>query len=320
MLDALKFVQGAVATKDYVPALTHFRIQGGTVSGFNGKIALSSPIAIDLECSPRAAPFVNAIEACTDVVQLSLTPAGRLAIYSKGFRAFVDLLGEPYPDLRPEGVPFHVGGYPILPALKRLEPFIADDASKPWSTGVLFDGGSAFATNNIVAIEHWLGFVFPYRINVPRGTIRELLRIGLEPVGYQVTDGSITFHYEGGRWMRSQLNSPEWPDIRKLLEGLSAAGTVGIDEAFWHAISTLTPFVAADGAVYLRPGAISTALEDGAGAHIDFPFTGSEGSFNLRMLQLLEGAATEIGFHSYPRPCYFAGPCLRGAIMGRTVR
>jgi hypothetical protein len=31
MLDALKFVKGAVAKKDFVPELTHFRITGGRV-------------------------------------------------------------------------------------------------------------------------------------------------------------------------------------------------------------------------------------------------------------------------------------------------
>ena len=66
MLEVLKFVKGAVGKKDYVPALTHFQIADGRITGFNGKISLSSPIALDLECCPKAIPFVKAIEACTD--------------------------------------------------------------------------------------------------------------------------------------------------------------------------------------------------------------------------------------------------------------
>ena len=45
MLKALKFVQGAVSKKDLVPALTHFRIENGTVRSYNGMLALCTPIS-----------------------------------------------------------------------------------------------------------------------------------------------------------------------------------------------------------------------------------------------------------------------------------
>ncbi len=42
MLDTLKFIQGAVARKDHVPALVHFRIAGGRIRGFNGTLSLAA--------------------------------------------------------------------------------------------------------------------------------------------------------------------------------------------------------------------------------------------------------------------------------------
>lgn len=48
MLKDLKFVQGAVAKKDLLPAMTHFRIENGHVRSFNGQMAISSPVAFDL--------------------------------------------------------------------------------------------------------------------------------------------------------------------------------------------------------------------------------------------------------------------------------
>src|SRR5690606_31461165 len=104
MLDALKFVQGAVARRDFVPALTHFQIRDGYIRGFNGKIALCAPIDLDLDATPKAAPFIKAIEACRDTVELSLTPNGRLAIRSGSFKAYIDCLeGEEFPNVEPEG-------------------------------------------------------------------------------------------------------------------------------------------------------------------------------------------------------------------------
>ena len=40
VLSALKFVQGSVAKKDFVPALKHVVIENATVRGFNGVLAL----------------------------------------------------------------------------------------------------------------------------------------------------------------------------------------------------------------------------------------------------------------------------------------
>ena len=99
MLSSLKFVQGAVAKKDFVPALNHFRIEGGRVKGYNGMIALCGPIDLDLSITPKALEFTKAIQACTDTISLHITPAGRLSIKSGRFKAFVDCLDEAFPAL-----------------------------------------------------------------------------------------------------------------------------------------------------------------------------------------------------------------------------
>lgn len=88
MLKELKFVQGAVAKKDLLPAMTHFAIEGGHVRSYNGTLALSSPIPFDIDCKPKAGPLVQAIANCNDTVTLSMTPAGKLRIQSGKFWAF----------------------------------------------------------------------------------------------------------------------------------------------------------------------------------------------------------------------------------------
>ena len=90
MLKELKFVQGAVAKKDFVPAMTHFRI-GDTVRSFNGNMAICSPIALDLECTPKAETLVRAISNCQEEVVLSMTAKGRLKVHSGSFNAYIEL-------------------------------------------------------------------------------------------------------------------------------------------------------------------------------------------------------------------------------------
>lgn len=313
MQDILKFVKGAVSTKEFVPALSHFRIQGGRITGFNGKLSISGPIALDVDCCPKAEPFVRAVDACTETAQLHLTATGRLAIRAGRFRAHVECIDEKeFPEIAPEGQPVAIDGH-LLEALRVLYEFSAEDASRPWAAGVLLDGNTATATNNVCIAQRWLGYYFPYRVNLPRYAIKEMLRIGEEPVGMQLTDNSATFHYEGGRWLRTQLNSLEWPNVDDLLNALPFA-VPATPEGLFDALDTLDAFTDDSRRVYMLGNLLATAREEGASVEVvGLP---AEGCYNARMLALLRDVATHIGFDNYPAPVPFFGDKLRGAIAG----
>lgn len=313
MLDALKFVQGAVAKKDFVQALTHFHISGGFIKGYNGSLALCSPIDLDLEVTPKAVQFIKAIATCKDTVQLNVTPAGRLAIKSGSFKAFVDCIDGPYPDIQPEGEVLELDGT-LLKALKVLNPFIADDASRQWARGILFRGPSAYATNNVTLVEYWLGYNFPVEVNIPEPAVRELLRIGEEPTKVQVCENSATFHYASGRWLRTQTYSTQWPDMGKILNRDSTQQP--FPEGFFEALVDLLPFADDLDRVYFLGTRIATALADGLGASVDLAGLPEQGVYNIKQLQLLEDIAETIDLSQYPAPCLFYGDRVRGAIVG----
>src|ERR1700748_928221 len=98
LLDSLKFVKGAVSRKDQLAALTHFGIKDGRITAYNGLIALSSPIALSLDCQPKAAPFIKAIEICESMEAtpaLSITKGGKLTVAAgKGFRVHIECVEE----------------------------------------------------------------------------------------------------------------------------------------------------------------------------------------------------------------------------------
>ena len=314
MLDALRFVQGAVATRDWSPVLTHFRIEAGAIRGYNGVIGLRSPIALDLNASPRAIPFTKAIQTCKGTIQLHLTPAGKLAIRSGPFRAFIECIGEPFPEIIPEGtiVPLDHG---ILPVFKLLLPFIAGDASRPWARGILLREHSAYATNNVTLIEQWLGYTFPVELNIPHMAIVELLRIGEEPVSLQVSETSATFHFPDDRWLRTQLYSTAWPEVERILDQESNPSPV--PEGLWSALRDLAPFTDDLGRVYFRPEQITVGREEDS-TSVDLPSINlAEACFNYQQLLLLEGVADAIDLSQYPKPCHFYGPDnIRGATIG----
>ena len=315
MLKELKFVQGAVAKKDFLPALTHFRIEGGTVRSFNGTLALCAPIKLDIDCTPKAEPFVKAIQNCKETVTMSMTPAGRLSIKSGAFKAFIECVEEgETPHVVPEGEEFEIDGEALLKAFKTITPFIGDDASRPWSNGVLLKGQSAYATNNVSLIEYWVGSTFPILCNVPKAAIREMVRIDEPPERAQVSENSISFHYSDGRWIRAALLDIAWPDLEKVLNVQCNATT--IDERIYEGLDIIKPFVDKLERVYIQDGVMCTSLVDGEGASFEIPDFPYNGVYQLKIMNLLRGVATAIDFTLYPRPCIFYGERLRGAIIG----
>src|SRR5699024_3239955 len=172
MLDALKFVQGAVSAKDFVPELTHFQIKQGQVKGYNGSITLCAPIALDLDCCPKAKPFVAAVNACSETARLHLTATGRLSIRSGAFRATVDTLQDPgaYPDMAPEGERAALPAG-LLGTLRLLYDYSEEDAIRTWAACVLLDGEHAYAKKYIFVVQHDRPAPFPFCINVLRTTV-----------------------------------------------------------------------------------------------------------------------------------------------------
>lgn len=314
MLNDLKFVQGSLSRKDLVPELSHFRIKDGLIKGFNGHIGLCSPIELELDVTPNGSQFVKAIQTCKETIGIHVTKAGKLSIKSGKFKALVDCLkNEDFPEILPEGEFINLDGK-LLEALKKLQPFIADDAAKTWARGILFKDESAYATNNVILVETWLGYKFPIEVNIPNSAIQELIRINEEPVSLQISPNKITFHFENKRWLTTQTYSTEWPDLTRILNQPCVAidFPVGLAEA----IEDIKGFTDNFGKIFFGNKIISTSqnLEEGASYELDS--INFAGCYNATYLSSICKVADKIDFSQYPSPCNFFGKNIRGAIIG----
>lgn len=316
MLKALRFVRGAVAKKDFHPVLTHFRISQGTITGYNGELALCSPIALDFASNPQAFPLIKVMNACEDTIAIHQTPTGRLSVKSGSFKAFIDCTEETFPQVIPTGQEVLLSG-PLLPALRLLAPLTATDASRAWAQGVLFRGCSAYATNNVVLAEHWLGFHIPHAINIPKPAIAELLRINEEPERLLLDEATCTFMFSDKRWLRTNLYSAAWPDVARVLD--VDASPLALPEGFWPCVEKMLPFTGKAETLWLLEGGLHTHQADTEGTHIGLATLRltKPACFNIRHLLLLKEIISEIDFSSYPKPCHFFGNNLRGAIIGK---
>lgn len=314
MLNELKFVMGAVSNKDFIPALTHFKIENSTVRSFNGTLALCCPIALDINCAPQAVPLIKAIQNCKEAVNLTLTASGKLSVKSGPFKALVNCVDFETPHALPEGEFFELDGESLLKGFKTLYPFIGDDASRPWSNGILLSGSFAFATNNVIAVQYWAASKFPLMCNLPRQAVKEIIRIGEAPISAQANENNITFHYSGNRWLRSQLLETKWPDIDKMLN--VETNQVKLDQSIFEALANLKPFMDDFGRAFFKAGIISTHADFSEGASFEVDSVDFEAIYNLEMFAKLATIAKTMDLTTYPGPAIFAGDNLRGAIMG----
>ena len=323
MLKELKFEPAAIAKKNLLPAMTHFSIDtdsdGGYVRAYNGSLALGSPLAFNIPCKPKASDLVAVIAKCKEPPTLSMTPTGKLSIRSGKGRWLVDCVQEETPHVNPEGERVDFDGAAILEAIKAVEPFIGNDASRQWSNRVLLRGSSAYATNNVTLVECWLGAVMPVTVNLPKAAVHEMLRINEPPLYAQMTESSMTFHFSERRWLRTQLLQTEWPDLSRILDGHDYSLAKPLPDQFFDAIEMVKPLADKMGRIFFRDGKLSTVPKEAeAEKHAvyelaDFTFAGT---YQISMLELLQDVAQAIDFSSYPRPCIFYGNKLRGAIIG----
>ncbi len=314
MLTSLKFCAGSIAKKDFVIDLKHFAIQDGFIRGFNGTLALGSPIPFDINCHPNAEQLIKAVSKCDDTIQLSLTKAGRLSVKSGVFKAFIDCVQGETNHVEPEGSFVEFDGELVLKGIQACAAFIGSDASRPWANGILIKGQSMFATNNVMLVEYWLGAEFPITVNIPKAAIREMQRINEPPIGAQVTENSITFHYTNDRWLRTQLYATEWPNLSKVLDRPSTQ--LPMDERIFVGLEAVKSFTDKMGTIFLMPDELRTHQDEQEGAGFAIEGFGFEGKYNIEMLNLLKDTATTIDWSTYPGPCMFQGDRIRGAIIG----
>lgn len=319
---SLKFVQGSLAKKNIVEINTHFCIKDNTIRAYNGSLAMCAPIPLAIECKPKGAPFVKAIQGCADTVSLGLTAANKLRIKAGAFKALVECTEDPSPEAEPEGTVIDVDGERLYRAVKDLFPYIGNDASRPWTNCLKLEGQYALATNNVILVQYFLGKAFPFPISLHREVCQEIIRIKEPPISAQSDGRSITFHYPDGRWIRGNLVAHEdaaWGKMETILNVPNNA--TELDPNFFLGLNVVKPFRDGDGRVFFEDGLIKTHLHDeDNGASYEVSGLPEFAAFNLEMLQVLESTVERVDWTMYPKPCIFYGKELRGAIIGIRVK
>jgi hypothetical protein len=317
ILDSLKFVKNGYARKDLIPELTHYYIRKGRVTAYNGTLAFSSPIALDLDIAPAALQFHNCIEACEEKISMTVEKGDRLRIKSGKFKSLVKCIStEKIPTIIPLGKKL------LLPAdfverVSSILQIIDNTSEKLYTQGLKFYKKSAYATNNIIMIELWLGVELP-EITIPKRAIIEICKYKKQIDHVLISDDMIYFMYDDDRWIASKLIVCKSPNFETVLDKQTIPAV--LPAGFWEAMETLSRFSDEAGKVTIQTGKIlagEIASNSEAVASVEVDNLNLEESclFDINQFLKIKKIMRSIEFKS-GEVCLFYGDRLRGAIVG----
>jgi len=319
MRSALRFTKGAVKENGTSPEMAYYQISGGRITSFNGVIAISSPIDVDFEVSPKAEIFHKTIQSCGDDISLTLADNGILHVKSGGFSAHVPCLAQSAMyNAVPEGDTFPLpGGF--TNACRQVFPVVPKGNAAAWAGVIQAENGCLTVTNNAVVLQSWVGFETP-PFDIIRDAAQEVVRIGEDPTHVQVSGSSVTFHYSDGRWLRTQRSSETWPSahVNRILDAPVSNEMAPVPFNLFDVLEMIMPFTPANSsAVYFKDGRLTTG-DNFTGAECLVEGLREGPVFNGKNLFLLRDFAEEIDFAAYPKPSSFRGANCRGVIIGLT--
>jgi hypothetical protein len=322
MLETLETVFAAVASKDIVVILTHVLIHDGRIQGGDGTMTIDAPYECGVpNCSVPGQKFLNSVKACKGTPKLSITPTGKLSVKQGSFKALLATLpAEDFPVDSPKGTEVPVPK-DLLKAVKRLQPFISKDASRPWSMGILFKDGFAYATNNVVLARVPLDWKH-VPVVLPKISIDGLVELKEHPTSMFVEEGfSVSFTYNDSMWMKSQLQNSAWPDVGKMLASLDGPEHK-VPANMLDAVQRCKKFCTNVKFPAIKISAEGISSDDGGGDIASFEgFELHDGVYNGDMLELVLTNATHIDFGNYPKPCTFSGDDeLFGLFVGMVMQ
>ena len=289
------------------------RIRNGLCTVSNSKLSYVTfiPEFENIDATVDAKKFIAACEGANYLPSIKQTDK-MLSISKGSFKARIALAEEVYPEIlvRGESVSLSLETFNTL---KRLQPFVSNDVSRPWACGVMFDTKYAYATNNVVAARVRLDT--PRKFTLPAFALTELLRASADVTRVTMNDNAVRFELSNGISLQSSLTNLPWPDIGSIIDNSKADGML-IEPGIRKAIESLVPLCAnlAVPQINLSENGMATVEGDSQAHYEGYSFPPS--SFHsVPLLEVLK-VANEVNFAGYPKPCYFKGPIVEGVLMG----
>lgn len=316
LLEAISFV-GSILKDKGAAYETHISMKDNWAVGFNGILSAGHKIEEQIEAYPQNTLFSNALSKCGEGLSITLLETNRLSIKSGSFKALVPCVeGDLMHVIEPDK-PIAVIDDRFKKALETVGVLAAENAQSVVTASILMNGFSLIATDRKFIMEAWHGIDLPPGLTLPKAFVGPLTKAKKPLAQFGFSEGSATFYFEDGSWLKTQTYADVYPDLNGLLNKQSNMWNV--PDKFFEAVKAIEPF-SDDGNIYFDTGFLRSHASDTVGASFEISGTPKGVIYPAKYLNMLNGLAEKIDFvtpHNSGYCLMFQGASSRGLIAGR---
>lgn len=321
MKTEIEWLDDALASKDVVMAMTHYRVEGGEVMATNGRLTAGHPCAQDGAFLVPGDDLKRILKRMTD--KFTITQGeGEIAIKSGRFRGRIPTLPLEqwnYPgvdDARWEPVPDD-----LLACLRAVRPFISENATHAWALCAAINDGWICATNNVALACVPCAGLKDVSVLLPVWAIDFILSRsdGLEEWAWGTNFAA--FRWKNGAWIRAALVEGVFPESAIVLVKQSQSEKPGqaITDAYRTAVGRIAELADDIIEVYadrVASNAAKSVVEESVVNEV--PAGGDKSIWGARFLLPVLACATHWSPSTWPKPAPFKGKLVSGYIAGRS--
>lgn len=312
VLAALRFV--AVAQhEDGVPYQTNCRFTGTEVIAFDGILAAGYPCTEIMDACPHTLDTIAAISRLRGAYSMTLLDRNKLIINSEKYRVVINCLA-PIDVDSVVSIPMQ---YPLNDDFKRAAAdagsFITEKAESVMASSLYSLDGSILGTNGKIILECWHGNPFPPGLIIPYTAIRALNKIEQHLIGFGYDTNAITFFFENGAWLRTQLFQSDYPRVENLRLQMDKMICTPKPDELEKAVNHVLPFSDNNG-VWITSNLVKSHGNDNATAQYKCAGLPFEVSFNGDYFLKTANLITSMDFTSNANLIMFQGNRIRGAM------
>lgn len=321
LLTALRFVKLAQQDNGKAAYQTHCGfVRDGFgqqyVVAFDGILAAGHPVTEEMAGHPHTFRLIDALERVRGAYTMTLLDNERLSISSGAYRAVVPCL--------PDNAMLSITPDPCLyqiddrwkQAAVRAGTFCTDGAQTVMASSVITYGTRMVGTNGLVMLDAYHGYEMPPELIVPMAFVKEVAKVDAKLNGFGYSAGSLTFYFEGGAWIRTQLYQEQYPNVSRILDPLIMTGCTEIPEAFFDAVAAVAPFASDARTVIIGNNQVQSHRETNVGAqHQCEGLAFNAITLNADHLTKLKPFMEKFDVTTYPNYVVMLGDNIRAVVM-----
>ena len=321
LINALRFI--CVAQRKAGPTNVQFcNISHHWIAASDGIVTAAHPIQEDIQTCPQTHPLIEALATVAQARELAitqLTPAA-LAITSGAFRGLISCVAPAeVPITGPDPIAVQLGdaqGIAIQRALGGVSTVAVDGSPDAIKAGVYLQPRTAVATDGAALLESWHGVELPGAVLMPRYAALAVGATKMLLTGIGASTSSVTFHFQNGAWLKTQLFAERYPNYQPLFETTPGASVWSAPPDFFKAIDAIDSF-STDGTVHFTAQGIASDATKEQASTYKIEGLPDNMAFKAKLLQSVKHAFETAVFDSFNRKVVFRNDkaMIRGVAM-----